>query len=277
MSREDVAGLIADAARLDRHTVQLRLGKAPPTILGLFPRTVADLAIVAMQRRGGDGFAVAMSDLESLGPTLKIRDLRLADGVILAELWRGPAVKIKPQEIQVLVRARMSERQPAAIPTSLEASHLMRWSPPGRLAPLAWSNVGAFGLAAGLGYAYEFGDAAERVGQSETRLSHKLDLHTNNGKVYQIDGDKFGFKVLGELRGHSDNQNIDAMCELFVTLNREAIVDPYFSLWSPPVGYERLRLPMMKVNNEDPAFAFYSRWTTLMYRHIIKRAAKPTT
>ena len=59
------------------------------------------------------------------------------------------------------------------------------------------------------------------------------------------------------------------MCELFASRAPDAIVDPYFSLFKPPPGYKRLRLPGMKINDEDPAFAYYSRWAALMYRHVM--------
>ena len=49
----------------------------------------------------------------------------------------------------------------------------------------------------------------------------------------------------------------------------EAVVDPYFTLWRPPPGVRRLRLPMMKINQDDPNFAFYSRWAALLYRHVM--------
>ena len=103
----------------------------------------------------------------------------------------------------------------------------------------------------------------------QVQTSDKLDVHTTDGSVFQIDGDKFGYSILGDLRGHSDRHNMDQMFELLAHLAPDAIVDPYFKLWTPPAGHHRLRLPDMKANNDDPAFAFYSRWVALLYRHLL--------
>ena len=94
-------------------------------------------------------------------------------------------------------------------------------------------------------------------------------MHTADGRVFQIDGDKFGFAVLGDMKGHTDNENMDKMLELLDHLTPNAIVDQYFKLFKAPTGYKRLRLDNLSVNNDDPAFAFYSRWTALMYRHVM--------
>ncbi len=72
-----------------------------------------------------------------------------------------------------------------------------------------------------------------------------------------------------QARFSSDNVNIDRMCELMSHLAPDAVIDPYFSLWSAPPGYQRLRLKNMRINNDDPAFAFYSRWAALLYRHVM--------
>ena len=44
--------------------------------------------------------------------------------------------------------------------------------------------------------------------------SHKLDIHSTAGAIFQVDGDKFGYGILGEMRGYSDKTNMDSMCEL---------------------------------------------------------------
>jgi hypothetical protein len=57
-----------------------------------------------------------------------------------------------------------------------------------------------------------------------------------------------------------------------MTRMTDAVVDPYFPLWRPAPAFERLRLPLSRLNEEDPAFAFYSRWSALMYRHVMGAA-----
>ena len=63
--------------------------------------------------------------------------------------------------------------------------------------------------------------------------------------------------------------DMDAMLELLKHLAPDEIVDPYYSLWKAPPGYQRLKIEKMKINNDDPAFAFYSRWAALLYRHVL--------
>ena len=130
------------------------------------------------------------------------------------------------------------------------------------------------GLAVKYGAAYALSDGPTVTHQ--TTQSDKLDVHTTDGRVFQVDGDKFGYRVLGDLRKHGDKANMDAMLELLSHLAPDEIVDPYYSLWSAPPGHDRLRLPMMKINNDDPRFAFYSRWVALMYRQIMRGSDSAT-
>jgi hypothetical protein len=61
---------------------------------------------------------------------------------------------------------------------------------------------------------------------------------------------------------------MDKMLELLKHLAPTAVVDEYFRLWKEPPRFEKMRLPLMKINQEDHAFAFYSRWAGLMYEHL---------
>jgi hypothetical protein len=268
--REATAQLLASEAGMDLHTLRLRLGQAPPMILGQTDPDTAARALHAMRRRGGDAFAATFADLARLGGTLKIKDLRIEHGALAIDLWRGPSTTIQRDQIQILVRAHLSQSstKPAAgsVGSSLLSASTARGGAASRTA-LTFGLGGAAGLAIGFASGY-IADAADPV-ERTIRTSDKLDIHTADGAIYQIDGDKFGYRVLGELRGHSDNANMNAMCELLAHLAPDPIVDPYFSLWRPPPGHDRLRLPDMKINRDDPAFAFYSRWAALMYRHVM--------
>lgn len=266
-SREDVARLLFEASGLDELTLRLRLGIAPPTIVGTLASVDARGAVKALVKNGGDAFAVTLDDLAALGPTLKIKDLRLENGLFAAELWRGPDEVIRPADIQVVVRVRLSEK--IITREGLTAADMLLASTTNpRTAGIVfgWGLGGAYGMSLGVYGAWQAGGFTP---ERDLQLSHKLDLHTVDGRVFQIDGDKFGYRILGELRGDSDNVNIDRMCELMTHLAPDAVIDPYFSLWSAPPGYQRLRLKNMKINNDDPAFAFYSRWAALLYRHVM--------
>lgn len=252
----------------DELTLRMRAGQPLPAILGLFESDRAHAACRAIIARGGDAFAPSMGDIEALGGTHKIRDLRVVEAGLEVDVWRGHAATIRPGDLFLAVRARLSSarREGPRPPPQGPTGGLLR---AGSIAAgyLAFGWAGAYGVAAAFGGGYR---SSEPI---SPRLAEKLDVHTRSGVVFQIDGDKFGFGALGELRGDSDNQNVDRMCELLTHLNRVLIVDPYFPLWRPPPASHRIRLPNMVVNNDDPAFAFYSRWAALLYRHVVHGAA----
>lgn len=229
-------------------TLRLRVVIQPPLVLGLVDVPTARRVSETVRRAGGDAFAPTVQDLLDLGPTLKIRDLQLADGNFQASLWRGPDVTITPPSIQCLIRAHLSETATIRTPERARIAqlHFVAHMPPSTRRDFIQ-------------------DAATR----QLRTSDKLDLHTSDGRVFQIDGDKFGYRVLGDMKGYSDKDNMDRMFELFQYLATDAIPDMYYPLFKPPPGIERLRIPGAILNRDDPAFAFYSRWAALMYRHII--------
>lgn len=260
LDREQTARVAADAAGLDRATVRLHLGRRPPMILAQIEADAAARAVAAIVTRGGEAFAPTLDDIAGLGPTLKIRDLRIEAGVIVVDLWHGPTRTIRREDVQILVRAHLvrnvSSHAPAGVDHGRGASAVARGL--------------RMGYALGAVPAAAFSVTSETTPQSrQLQTSDKLDMHTTDESVFQIDGDKFGYSILGDLRGHSDRHNMDQMFELLAHLAPDEIVDPYYKLWTPPAGHHRLRLPDMKINNDDPAFAFYSRWVALMYRHLL--------
>jgi hypothetical protein len=268
MSNNEVAEIMADGGGLDAPSLRLVLKQTPPCIVGRYSRRAAAGALRALNKAGGDGFAPSLSDIEALGPTLKIKDLGLGVEGLEAELWRGPAATIAPDDIQIIVRAHLSEKVTKPQTGVTGSSILTSYTRPGASAvAFGWGMGGAYGLAVGL-YA-SGGFSPESPVERTISLSHKLDIHTTDRCVFQIDGDKFGYLILGQQRGYSDNENIDKMCQLLTHLSPRAVVDPYFSYWHPPPGFQGLRLPQMGINRDDPAFAFYSRWSALMYRHVM--------
>lgn len=265
-SLEGTVARMAGASGLDEPTLQLQARKTAPAILARVPVPVAQRALAALVECGGEGFCPTMRQVEALGATIKIKDLELENGSFQVQPWRGRPLKLNPMDATILVRARLSESQlqPTPTPGTLLTDCLGMTVP-----TMSMGYGGAFGLAAT--FALAEGSAIQSFIESQTIIttSNKLDFHTRDGRVFQIDGDKFGFRILGEQRGPSDNVNIDRMCELVAHLSPEAIVDPYFSLWRAPSGAKQIRIPGMLVNNDDPAFAFYSRWVALMYRHML--------
>ena len=267
-SPEELADALAEASGLDSYLIKLKLRQVIPGILGRYPVEPAAAALEELLRLGGDGFLASMDDIEALGGSLKIRELGLSPEGLRAELWRGAAEIIDPRCIDVVVRGRASETQGS--PAMLDAA-----------ANEVAMNSMSFGM-----YGFHMGTGTMWAGVQRARENalhfatmdkkvveqHVLDVHVRDqrgSRVYQIDGDKFGYTILGDRRGHSDNINIDRMCEFIVHLNDDVIVDPYFKMFRPPSGYKGIRLPMQNLNGDKPEFAFYSRWTALVYRHVM--------
>lgn len=272
LDRNQFAEMLCLSAGLDEPTARMRLGREPPMIVGQVDPAVAGAAVRSIIEFGGDAFAPTLDDMARLGGTLKIKDLRLAAGHLEIDLWRGLSTTIRRDQVQILVRAHLTATEterfaatpPSPAPMGTLGHGLVRTHLRGDISSVA-------GIAAGGARAFQAAYLANASSFTDRRTttSDKLDIHTTDGSVYQIDGDKFGYRILGDLRGHGDKANMDSMCELLSHLAPDEVVDPYFSLWSPPPGYERLRLPEMKINKDDPAFAFYSRWAALLYRHVM--------
>ncbi len=240
--------VVAAASGIDAPTVRLRLAKPPPVIVGLIRGVAPGDAVAMLAQHGCDAFTNTLADLAALGPTLKIRTLRLSGDGLDVDLWGGTAEVIPREDVRVLVRAslRGEERTPTSPRPAMRSS-----------LPNVFASV----------------DAVLRLAldaprwRSRVRTSDMLDVHTADGRVFQIDGDKFAYEVLGDLRGQGDRANMDRMCELLAHVCPNGIVDEYFPLWRPPPGYQRLRIPRLRGDRDDPGFAFYSRWAALLYRH----------
>ncbi|MBL8746415.1 MAG: hypothetical protein JNK58_08680 [Phycisphaerae bacterium] len=234
----------------------------PPCIVAVTPDAkAAEDAVNLITSLGGDAFAPSSADILALGPTLKVKHLERSDnGSLHADLWRGGSITFEPASIQILVRASLGKR-PAGFGTP-DADHLAQIGATGALV----LDVALGGD--GLGYAGRLGPSPPPPLRPTNIPSEKLDVHLATGQVLQIDGDKFGFQILGVLRRQSDKANIDEMIELFRHLADHLILDTYFPTFKPPKDVDRIRLPNARLNNDHPIFAFYSRWAALMYRHV---------
>jgi hypothetical protein len=255
LDRGAMANLVADATGLTLADVRMRLGQAPPMIFGQVDQPIADLAIDAVVRAGGDAFTATLDDLAAFGPTLRIKELRITGGNLDIETWQGLRATVLRENVQILVRAHLVAERKRQVPVTAPGHHV-QWK--ASYLAFGWGGVAANAISSAL--------QAAPTGRP-IQTSDKLDIHTADGSIFQVDGDKFGYQVLGELRGHSDKANMDAMFELLAHITPNEIVDDFFALWKPPPGHERLRLPGPRPG--DPAFAFYSRWVALMYRHLL--------
>ncbi len=244
--RDRVADLLTRAGGLDVATLRLRLARPPPLVLDQVEPAAAAAVIEALLGAGGDGFAFTLADLAAPGPALLVRDLGVVEGALQLQPQEGRATALPFNAVQVIVRAHLSQV-------------VTRRHQP----PILSSLVGRFRTWDGI--------KAEIESQTfkDVATSDKLDLHTVSGPIYRIDADRFGFAVLGELRGHGDKANMDRLLELLGRLCPDAVIDVYFKLWRPPPGCDRLRLPGPRLKAVDPAFEFYSRWAAIAWRRAM--------
>lgn len=261
LDRAQQAQLFASTGLVDEPSAKILIGRDLPSIAGIYELSAAVNAAAQIRKAGGDAFAPTLNDLAALGPTMKIKDMRIIDGNFEVDVWRGPGAVIRREHVQIIVRASIDDS------TDVEREH--------RVLDRAQDEIDEHARFVQYGYAVHHSAMRSleslRNQTSSIRFSEKIDLHTSSGTVFQIDGDKFGFGVLGEMRGHSDSVNISRTCELISHIAPDAVVDNYFRTFRPPAGMQRLlaAVPALRHNNEDPVFAFYSRWAALMYRHVM--------
>lgn len=264
-SRDEIAKLLAKATGMEAATARMRLGSQPPLIVGMFDEPVAQHAAEAIEMAGGIAFIATLEAIEALGPTIKIRDMMLNQGRLHLDLWHREPTNIDPKSISLIVRGRHSEKkvQPKATTSPMLTIPTRRYG--------YFGVGGSYGLATSLYFSLDSTELNFSSANRNFRVSYMIDLHTDDGRVLQIDADKFGFQVLGDQRGQGDMLNTDRLCEMLVNLAPGVTVDPYFSLWRPPVEIGRVRIPEAAHNHDDRAFALYSRWSALLYRHMNRR------
>lgn len=254
--------LVASTGAMDEPTARMSVNRQPPLILGCVDPVQATAIVDTVLRAGGDAFAPSMASIVALGASLKVRDLRIVNGNLEVDIWRGMTTQIRREHVQFLVRASIKQ--------SAESDRARRIA--SRVSDVVsdQSRFVAYGRGARWA-AQRHIDRLRDQAHGSTRVSEMLDIHASNGTVFQIDGDKFAYSILGEMKGHADKPNMDALCDLLAHVSPKEVVDNYFPLFRPPIRHELLLrlVPEMRRNEEDASFAFYSRWTALIYRHVM--------
>jgi len=258
---------LSKAIGIDVPTLRLAAARSTPSIIATLPARECEAGRRVIHAAGGDATSVSLAELESFGGTRKIRSIAVAPGRIDVVLWRGEPrhEQVPLASIDVVVRATIKRAGRRAFSTAGEDGI--------NLAPLPRSmRRSGFGFLDPARERPEWSDLTTSGGvpmpAKQIDLSEKIDIHTADGRVYQVDGDKFAFDVLGDLKGPSDRPNMDALCDMLAHLAPRAAIDRYFDLFRAPPGFERLRVPGAAINADDPAFAFYSRWTAVITRRL---------
>ena len=263
-----MAELLEKACGFDIETARLKANTEPPSVFSLNDGMNASDFILKLNDMGGQAFECTLRDIESLGRTRMIRNIGILDGRLELDMWREDPVSIPREDVRLICHGRIRhERRLHGMPT--KSRPRVHQGP--SLVATAIASAIPLGIAATLYARREVGRDSTGTGlTSTTRMfSDRIDVITRQGDVFQVDANRFNFDVLGDLKGFTDQENVLKLCELLSHVTPNEIMDPYFALWIPPTGYHQIQLDGMKTAGEDPAFAFYSRWSWLMYRHML--------
>jgi hypothetical protein len=269
---EHAIASLSKAIGTDVPTLRFAAARSTPSIIATLPADACEAGRRAIHAAGGDAMCVSLAELESFGDTRKIRSIAVRPGRLDLVLWRGESrhEQVSLASIDVVVRATIKRVGRRSFDTAGGDGI--------NVAPLPRSlRRSGFGFLDSAPERPEWSDLATTGGMpvpaKQIDLSEKLDMHAADGRVYQVDGDKFAFAVLGDLRAPSDRPNMDALCDLLAHLAPHAAIDRYFELFRAPPEFERLRVARAAINADDPAFAFYSRWTAVITRRLLSGGA----
>lgn len=250
-------------AGVDAPRAKLLVTRGLPIMLNM-PGQAAGRSETRLAKYGIDVFAPRVSDVARVPEPLRIKRLAWADGapapMYMAEPWRGEPRGLVCSDLFLLVRG-MVRQSVTRTPINRKRLSSMRIS-------------GAIGGLAGAAAASMMGDGNTR-GASDThvRIKHVLDLYFHEAQPLRLDGDKFSFDVLGESRGLTDGQNMDALAVMLAEQAPSAIVDTSFhGFHVPPVLLKRVRTQTagatIRRENMEPLFDFYSAWVFLKFLRI---------
>ncbi len=104
------------------------------------------------------------------------------------------------------------------------------------------------------------------------KASELIDLHTDRGLWFRINGDKFAWHVLGKQRDRADRLNADLMTRRLAREAPQATLDEFYSLFKPPPGSFITGRDAVAYGTTHAQglgqFDFYSRWICLVYRYV---------
>ena len=248
MSRGDVARMLAGVTKYDPGTLRITIGPQAPSAIGSLESGEAQHAAEHVEQMGGSARSVTLEDLAALGPTINVRDLAVSEERFELKLSDDRSVALEFADLQLLVRGRLRIAEKVPVSSRVRLDSLTIANPIRRKALI---------------------ENAPPQQRESFKTSEKLDLHVSDGRIYQLDGDRFLYGVLGDSKEYSDIANMNKMFDLISHFATQAIVDDFFKIWVAPPGVRRFRIPGMKAYREDTGFAFYSRWAALMYRHVM--------
>lgn len=275
--RVQAAGWLAEAAGLDPFLAEQRVAKGLPSVVQRLPAERAREAVRALRAKGVGCFAPTQTEIESGPEPILAKRLSAPEGapepMYLVEPWRGEPTGFLTRDIFLLVRARIKivETQQAESGSALGTANR---SAGGGLAGMALGLGTAGVIGIGMYASSDVDSGASGAPTTKTSTTDVLDVYLRNDVRVRINGDKFGFDVLGAERGYSDNENMDKLAVRLAEQAPGALVDTGYNKFNCPgalLRNVRLSPKGKRTRNDTSVFEFYSVWAWLMYRRLAKR------
>ncbi len=243
ITEERIVQALMPIVNHDEATLTAQCSGMPPLVISPFPGPIARAAVAALENIHCTTFAPTLNDLHDLGPTMKIRAVHLDESGIIFETWQDHLQRVEPTDFRLLV-SKYAPPSAADLenPDSPEDSAI-RHSP----TAIHFRNMPKL---------------------SPRKQDAALDLHTKDGRVFQVDAKQFAFDILGSRKQESNHDNMVALQKELDALFPKTPLDTNFAKFNLPQGYKRLKLSRAALNNEQLDFAYYSRWLALAYQHV---------
>ena len=265
LSEEEIAQALSKILPTDLYTLRTQLKAIPPNIIAPLPPQSATNAINLLQQLGCAAFAPTTEQIAALGPTTKIKHLRLTTSGLQIETWRQGSTTINPDNIEILIQAKITESHKKK---SFSSGSHPGFAGPFGSTPLDWVS---HDLHTGIQSNNWNTSAGVQPHKSNIHADHKLDIHTTQGKIFQIDSAKFAFEFLGKDRDLSVRINMNQTTDFFKSLAPNAALDTYFDSFNAPPTSRNFHATNSTINKDNPTFAFYSRWAALVYRYLAQQ------
>ncbi len=253
-TRDDRIEALVASAGIEPYDARLAAAKDAPCIVGLIDEATAGHVTGALAGYGVTCFAPTAATIRSIPPTLFARRIERQTGGsgqgFKIETWSNQRASISGRDIYLIVRAKLRKRGLGPERTEVDINY--------------------YGAAAGPGPGMvTVSEHSKR--DPRTSIRDILEVYDRRGARFRVDGSKFNFDVLGEMRGHSDNENADRVALMVAGTNPDALVDMAFTEFScgpqlakrflePLTGPDRMRFEL------DPTFELYSKWCFLMHK-----------
>lgn len=260
------AHVLVKAAGLDLYTARLRVARGTPQVVARLPDARARGGLDVLHRAGATAFAPTRAELSAVAAPVRAKRIVPADGapepMFMVEAWRGDGLGMLARGLFPPIRARVE--QATSRVSSGSATH----------GGIAVGGTAIAGRGAGIIAAGIEGASGGVDRTTSLHVVELIDLHLHDGTRVRIDGTKFSFDILGHERGHADRQNMDRLALRLAQAAPRAMVDTSFKGFVCPPEFARdswtsTDASSVHTSDQAPAFEFYSRWVSLMYRSLL--------